>query len=103
MKRYEVTFAPQTDIDNIQRETIDAADEADARTVYASCDCWVYEVEEVEVEPLVIKDDGKPNPAIWGAEFINNESELGTHTIISGGEVLELARHFNTDSDAIPF
>lgn len=48
MKQYQVTFAPNTSPDNIQREVINARDEQDARAVYAASDCWVYEVVEIE-------------------------------------------------------
>ena len=50
MKQYQVTFAPNTALDNIQREVINARDEQDARAVYAASDCWVYEVVELPSE-----------------------------------------------------
>ena len=50
MKQYQVTFAPNTALDNIQREVINARDEQDARSVYTACDCWVYEVVELPSE-----------------------------------------------------
>ena len=45
--RYQVTFARNQDIDNIQHETVSAKDEQDARSMFTVCDCYVYSVEIV--------------------------------------------------------
>jgi hypothetical protein len=65
MKQYQVTFAPNTDIDNIQREVINARDEQDARTVYAASDCWVYEIAEVFQLPQLGVQEPPQDPRIF--------------------------------------
>lgn len=102
--RYQVTFARNQDIDNIQHETVSAKDEQDARSMFTVCDCYVYGV-EIVLPPD--RDDadilkaahaaGFTGAVLVGdltrAEYGEGPENLGTHMIISGGEVVELDNH----------
>lgn len=45
--KYSIRFARNTDIDNIQQETVHAPDEQTARDMFTCCDCYVYSCETV--------------------------------------------------------
>ena len=61
-------------------------------------------LDEVDEQIRVYESIRNAHPVDEAQEIERSiDDELGTHVIISGGDVLELARHFNTDSDAIPF
>ena len=101
--RYQVTFARNQDIDNIQHETVSAKDEQDARSMFTVCDCYVYGVEIVlppDRDDAAILQAARaifPNAVLVGdmvrAEYGLGPENLGTHVIISGGEVMEIDSH----------
>ena len=112
--RYQVTFARNQDIDNIQHETVSAKDEQDARSMFTVCDCYVYSVEIVlppDRDDAAILQAARaifPNAVLVGdmvrVAYMEAPENLGTHVIISGGEVMEIGRlspdhEGNYDSD----
>jgi hypothetical protein len=47
MTKYQITFVPLHNVDNIQRETVTAESEPDARKMFTDTGCLVYNVEQV--------------------------------------------------------
>ena len=50
--KYSITFARNSDIDNIQHETVNAPDEQVARNMFTVCDCYIYDCALVISDPV---------------------------------------------------
>jgi hypothetical protein len=79
MNTYHTTFFPNSDPDNIQRETLIAENIQQIEAMYQTTDCTLIRFEVKAAQP----------------------ENLGTNFTISGGEVMELDAHLEAQYESL--
>lgn len=109
MPTYRVTFyrryLPHPERDEAQRETVVADNETQVRDIFADCEIYKIEVVGMDAAEQERRTGEIAADAAWLGALQYGDDDLGTHFVISGGEVLEIPATFGSGEyeEDLPF